>query len=39
MEGYIQNFKKHTEGDKLNFSWYSDLPHSNTQKYTSPSLS
>ena len=28
MEGYIQNFKIHTEGYKLKFSWYSGLPHS-----------
>jgi hypothetical protein len=28
MEGYIQNLKIHTEGDKLKFSWYSGLSHS-----------
>ena len=28
MKGYIQNFKIHTEVNKLKFSWYSGLPHS-----------
>ena len=28
MEGYIQTVKIHTEGNKLKFSLYSDLPHS-----------
>ena len=27
VEGSVQNSKTHTEGDKLEFSWYSDRPH------------
>ena len=28
MEGYIQNFKIYTEGNRLKFSWNSGMPHS-----------